>query len=53
MGLFHRHGAAKFGLTSLVIGTLHFFEDMGLLLAGRYTDINLGIIIIGGLICLN
>ena len=50
MGLFHSHGAAKFGLTSLLVGTLHFFEDMGLLFAGRYTDINIGIIIAGGLI---
>ena len=24
MGLFHRHGAAKFGLASLLIGVLHF-----------------------------
>ena len=50
MGLFHRHGAAKFGLTSLLIGVLHFFEDMALLVAGRYTDISLWIIILGGII---
>ena len=51
MGLFHSHGgAAKFGLASLLVGTLHFFEDMGLLFAGRYTDIRLWIIILGGII---
>ena len=50
MGFFHSHGAAKFGFVSLVIGILHFFEDMALLLSGRYTNINIGIIIIGGLI---
>ena len=50
MGLFHNHGVAKFGLTSLLIGILHFGEDMGLLFAGRYTDISLWIIILVGII---
>ena len=50
MGLFHSHGAAKFGLASVLIGTLHFFEDMALVVAGRYTDVNIGIIILGGII---
>ena len=50
MGLFHSHWAAKFGLASLLIGTLHFFEDMGLLFAGRYTEINIIIIIGGGIL---
>ena len=50
MGLFHSHGAAKFGLASVLIGTLHFFEDMALVIAGRYTDVNIGIIIVGGII---
>ena len=50
MGLFHSHGAAKFGLASVLIGTLHFFEDMALVIAGRYTDVNIGIIILGGII---
>ena len=50
MGLFHSHGAAKFGLASILIGTLHFFEDMALVIAGRYTDVNIGIIIVGGII---
>ena len=45
MGLFHSHGAAKFGIASILIGTLHFFEDMALVVAGRYTDVNIGIII--------
>lgn len=50
MGLFHSHGAAKFGIASILIGTLHFFEDMALVVAGRYTDVNIGIIILGGII---
>ena len=50
MGLFHSHGIAKFGLASLLIGGLHFLEDMGLLFAGRYTDISLWIIILGGIL---
>ena len=50
MGLFHSHGAAKFGIASILIGTLHFFEDMALVVAGRYTDVNIGIIIFGGII---
>ena len=50
MGLFHSHGAAKFGLASILIGTVHFFEDMALVVAGRYTDVNIGIIILGGII---
>ena len=50
MGLFHSHGAAKFGLASLLVGTLHFFEDMALVIAGRYTDVNIGVIIVGGIL---
>ena len=50
MGLFHSHGAAKFGIASILIVTLHFFEDMALVVAGRYTDVNIGIIILGGII---
>ena len=50
MGLFHSHGAAKFGIAASLIGTLHFFEDMALVVAGRYTDVNIGIIILGGII---
>ena len=50
MGLFHSHGIAKFGLSSLLTGGFHFLEDMGLLLAGRYTDISLWIIILGGIL---
>ena len=50
MGLFHSHGVAKFGVASLLIGTLHFFEDIGLLFAGRYTDINIITIIAGGIL---
>ena len=50
MGLFHSHGAAKFGIASILIGTLHFFEDMALVVAGRYPEVNIGIIILGGII---
>ncbi len=48
MGLFHSHGAAKFGLTSLIVGVLHFFEDFALILAGRHTDINIWMILLAG-----
>ena len=51
MGFFHSHGeVTKFGLVSLIVGVLHFFEDMALLLAGRYTEIDLWVIILGGII---
>jgi len=48
MGLFHSHGAAKFGLVSLIVGVLHFFEDFALVLIGRHTDINIWMILLGG-----
>ena len=48
MGLFHSHGAAKFGVASLVVGVLHFFEDFALILAGRHTDISVWIILLAG-----
>ena len=48
MGLFHSHGAAKFGLASLVVGVLHFFEDMALVLAGRHTNIDVWMILVAG-----
>ena len=48
MGLFHSHGAAKFGLASLIVGVLHFFEDFALVLAGRHTDINIWTILLAG-----
>ena len=48
MGLFHSHGAAKFGVASAIVGVLHFFEDFALILAGRHTDINVGIILVAG-----
>ena len=48
MGLFHSHGAAKFGLASLIVGILHFFEDMALVFAGRHTDISVWMILIAG-----
>ena len=46
MGLFHAHGAAKFGIVSTVIGVLHFFEDFALILAGRHTEISVWIILL-------
>jgi len=48
MGLFHSHGAAKFGVVSLIIGVLHFCEDFALILAGRYTNINIWMIVLAG-----
>ena len=48
MGLFHSHGAAKFGLASLVIGVLHFFEDFALVLVGRHTNIDIWMILLAG-----
>ncbi len=48
MGLFHSHGAAKFGIASAIVGTLHFFEDFALILAGRHTDINVWVILLAG-----
>jgi len=46
MRLFHSHGVAKFGMTSLIIGVLHFFEDFTLVLAGRYTTIDIWMILV-------
>lgn len=48
MGLFHSHGAAKFGIASAVVGVLHFFEDFALILAGRHTDISVWLILVAG-----
>ena len=50
MGLFHKHGVAKFGIASIFVGILHFFEDFALVLAGRHTDINVLIILFAGAI---
>lgn len=51
MGFFHSHGEIKkFGLASMLVGVLHFFEDMALLFAGRFTTIDLWIIILGGIL---
>ncbi len=48
MGLFHSHGAAKFGIISIVVGVLHFFEDMALVLAGRHTNVDIWMILLAG-----
>jgi len=48
MGLFHSHSAAKFGVASLIIGVLHFFEDFALVLVGRHTQIDIWIILLAG-----
>jgi len=48
MGFFHSHGAAKFGVASLIIGVLHFFEDMALVLVGRHTNVDIWMILLGG-----
>ena len=49
MGLFHKHGVAKFGLASLIVGVLHFGEDLVLVLAGRHTNINIWMILVAGI----
>ena len=48
MGLFHSHGAAKFGVASLIVGVLHFFEDFALVLAGRHTNVDVWMILLVG-----
>lgn len=48
MGGFHKHGVAKFGIATIIVGILHFFEDFALVLAGRHTDINVLIILFAG-----
>ena len=48
MGLFHSHGAAKFGVASFIVGVLHFFEDFALVLAGRHTNIDIWMILLAG-----
>tara|TARA_R110002020_G_scaffold277342_2_gene492559 strand:- start:268 stop:480 length:213 start_codon:yes stop_codon:yes gene_type:complete len=51
MSLIHLHSrAAKFGLASLIISVLHFFEDAALVLLGRYTTINIWIAVAAGII---
>jgi len=48
MGVFHSHGAAKFGVASLIVGVLYFFEDFALVLAGRHMDIHIWMILLAG-----
>jgi len=51
MNRFHlKSRTAKFGLASLVISVLHFFEDAALVLLGRYTTIDIWIAIAAGII---
>ena len=51
MSKFHlKSRTAKFGLASLVISVLHFFEDAALVLLGRYTTIDIWIAIAAGII---
>ena len=51
MSKFHlKSRTAKFGIASLVISVLHFFEDAALVLLGRYTTINIWIAIAAGII---
>jgi ABC-type uncharacterized transport system permease subunit len=51
MGLFNFKSAfARFGLVSILISTLHFFEDAALVLLGRYTTVNIWIAILAGVI---
>jgi len=48
MGLAHSHGVAKFGVASLIVGVLHFGEDLALVLAGRHTNIDIWMILVAG-----
>ena len=51
MGLFHIHTAgAKFSIAAIIVGVLHMFEDLGLVLAGRYTEVNLLIVLLAGVL---
>ena len=51
MGLFHIHTAgAKFSIAAIIVGVLHMFEDLGLVLAGRYTEVNLLIVLLAGIL---
>ena len=51
MSRFHlKSRTAKFGVASLVISVLHFFEDAALVLLGRYTTIDIWIAIVAGII---
>ena len=50
MGLFHSHSAAKFGLASVIVGVLHFFEDFALVLAGRHTNVDVWMFLVAGAI---
>jgi len=51
MGLFNFKSAfARFGLVSIFISTLHFFEDAALVRLGRYTTINIWIAILAGIV---
>ena len=51
MSIFHlKYGTAKFGLISILISVLHFFEDAALVLLGRYTSINIIIAVLAGIL---
>lgn len=51
MSIFHlKSGTAKFGLISILISVLHFFEDAALVLLGRYTSINIIIAVLAGIL---
>jgi len=51
MSLIHlRSRVAKFGLASIIISVLHFFEDAALVLLGRYTTINIWVAVAAGII---
>ena len=51
MGLFHIHTAgAKFSIAAIIVGVLHMFEDLALVLAGRYTEVSLFIVLLAGIL---
>ena len=51
MGLFDiKSKLAGFGLVSVVVSIMHFFEDAALVILGRYTSINIWVAILAGVL---
>ena len=51
MGLFDiKSKLAGFGLVSVVVSIMHFFEDAALVILGRYTSINIWVAIFAGVL---
>ena len=51
MGLFDiKSKLAGFGLVSVLVSIMHFFEDAALVILGRYTSINIWVAILAGVL---